>query len=107
MKKTIPLSTFGASLKRKSAGPASPASLPAAQSAAPAISSPRILLVDDDPGVRGSLGDALASEGYIVIPAEDGQQAIECAASTPVDLVLLDLNMPRKNGWDTFERLSA
>jgi DNA-binding response OmpR family regulator len=43
----------------------------------------------------------------VVIPAGDGQQALELAASTPVDLVLLDLNMPVKNGWDTFERLSV
>jgi DNA-binding response OmpR family regulator len=67
----------------------------------------RILLADDDPGVRGSLSDVLVSEGYVVIPANDGQQALELAASTEVDLVLLDLNMPVKNGWDTFERLTA
>ena len=67
----------------------------------------RILLVDDDAGVRGSLSNVLVSEGYVLIPAIDGQQAIELAASMSVDLVLLDLNMPRKNGWDTFERLSA
>jgi DNA-binding response OmpR family regulator len=67
----------------------------------------RILLVDDDAGVRGSLGDVLVSEGYVVIPANDGQQALELASSTAVDLVLLDLNMPRKNGWETFERLSS
>jgi CheY-like chemotaxis protein len=66
----------------------------------------RILLVDDDAGVRGSLSDVLVSEDYVVIPANDGQQAIELAASTPLDLVLLDLNMPRKNGWDTFEELT-
>lgn len=67
----------------------------------------RILLVDDDPGVRGSLGDVLVSEGYAVVPAHDGQQAVELAGSAAIDLVLLDLNMPRKNGWDTFEHLSA
>ena len=67
----------------------------------------RILLVDDDAGVRGSLSDVLVSEGYVVIPANDGQQAIELAASAAIDLVLLDLNMPRKNGWEAFERLSA
>ncbi len=66
-----------------------------------------ILLVDDDAEVRGSLGDVLFEEGYLAIPANDGQQALELIASTSVDLVLLDLNMPRKNGWDTFERLSA
>ncbi len=67
----------------------------------------RILLVDDDAGVRGSLHDVLVEEGYLVIPANDGQQALELIASSSIDLVLLDLNMPRKNGWDTFERLST
>lgn len=67
----------------------------------------RLLLVDDDAGVRGSLHDVLIQEGYQVISAEDGQRALELIASSPIDLVLLDLNMPRKNGWDTFERLSA
>jgi DNA-binding response OmpR family regulator len=67
----------------------------------------RILLVDDDATVRGSLQVVLVEEGYEVIPANDGQQALELIVSSSVDLVLLDLNMPRKNGWDTFERLSA
>ena len=67
----------------------------------------RILLVDDDPTVRDSLNDVLVSEGYVVIPAENGQQALELADRLPVDLALLDLNMPVKNGWDTFERLTA
>ncbi len=67
----------------------------------------RILLVDDDPGVRASLSGVLVSEGYAVIPAEDGQRAIDLAQSADVDLVLLDLNMPLKNGWDTFEQLTA
>lgn len=77
----------------------------------PSADSPRlgkcVLLVDDDPTVRDSLNDVLVSEGYLVIPAENGQQALELAASSSVDLVLLDLNMPVKNGWDTFERLTA
>jgi DNA-binding response OmpR family regulator len=67
----------------------------------------RILLVDDDASVCGSLQEVLVGEGFGVIPASDGQQALEIIAGTSVDLVLLDLNMPRKNGWDTFERLSA
>jgi DNA-binding response OmpR family regulator len=67
----------------------------------------RILLVDDDPTVRDSLNDVLVSEGYFVIPAENGQVALDLAARSSVDLVLLDLNMPVKNGWDTFERLTA
>jgi len=67
----------------------------------------RILLVDDDPTVRDSLNDVLLAEGYLIIPAQDGQQALDLANKSPVDLVLLDLNMPVKNGWDTFERLTA
>ena len=67
----------------------------------------RILLADDDPGVRDSLVAALQSEGYLVLPARDGQEALNLVASTRVDLVLLDLNMPVKNGWDTFEQLTA
>jgi DNA-binding response OmpR family regulator len=67
----------------------------------------RILLVDDDPTVRDSLSDVLLAEGYAVIPAENGQQALDLANQSAVDLVLLDLNMPVKNGWDTFERLTA
>src|SRR6266496_2292086 len=64
----------------------------------------RILLVDDDPTVRDSLNAVLQSEGYWVIPAENGQQALDLANKSSVDLVLLDLNMPVKNGWDTFEQ---
>jgi CheY-like chemotaxis protein len=67
----------------------------------------RILLVDDDPTVRDSLSNVLVSEGYSVIQAENGQQALDLANQLPVDLVLLDLNMPVKNGWDTFDRLTA
>lgn len=67
----------------------------------------RILLIDDDPGVRGSLKDMLVGEGYFVIPAENGQQALDLAGRLPFDLVLLDLNMPVMNGWDTFGQLTA
>lgn len=67
----------------------------------------RILLVDDDTTVRDSLNDVLLAEGYCsVIPAENGQQALDFANELPVDLMLLDLNMPVKNGWDTFEQFT-
>ena len=66
----------------------------------------RVLLADDDPAVRESLSVLLTDEGYSVLPAEDGGQALELVAHNPVDLVILDLNMPIKNGWDTFERLT-
>lgn len=67
----------------------------------------RILLVDDDPAVRDSIAAVLASEGYEVIAAENGLQALDLVDRESVNLVLLDLNMPGKNGWDTFERLTS
>jgi DNA-binding response OmpR family regulator len=74
---------------------------------APAANAKRILLADDDPGVRESLAAVLRSEGYLVLPARDGQETLRLASANKIDLVLLDLNMPVKNGWDTFERLTA
>jgi len=67
----------------------------------------RILVVDDDPQIRESLGKVLRAEGYEVVLAADGQQGIENFNAERIDLLLLDLNMPVKNGWDTFERLTS
>ena len=66
----------------------------------------RVLLADDDPAVRAALTQVLEEDGYLVFPAVNGLETLLIIRSTPIDLVLLDLNMPEKNGWDTFERLS-
>ena len=95
-------------VRRNRPGQLAPLRKPAAQPSPGSFrSGKRILLVDDDPTVRDSLSNVLVAEGYFVIPAENGQQALDLANQSPVDLVLLDLNMPVKNGWDTFERLTA
>jgi len=67
----------------------------------------RILVVDDDPQIRESLRKVLRAEGYEVVLAADGQQGIEKFNAEQIDLLLLDLNMPVKSGWDTFERLTS
>ena len=67
----------------------------------------RILVVDDDASVREMLKRILAGEGYLVWAAADGMTALEISAATKLDLVLLDLNLPGKNGWDIFERLTT
>jgi len=66
-----------------------------------------ILVVDDDPAVREMIGRVLVEEGYHVLTASSGVEAIAVADAHPLDLVLLDLNMPGKGGWDTFERISS
>jgi CheY-like chemotaxis protein len=73
----------------------------------PALACKSILLVDDDTIVRDCLKEVLLSEGYQIIQAKDGQQALDLLRNSAVDLVLLDLNMPVKNGWDTFEQLTT
>jgi DNA-binding response OmpR family regulator len=67
----------------------------------------KILLVDDDPGIRVMLSRVLNDAGYAVECASDGNEALKRAKDGDVDLVLLDLNMPGKDGWDTFEQLTS
>ncbi len=64
-----------------------------------------ILLVDESV-TRHTLTRLLASEGYHVLSAANGAEALEIAAQTDFDLVLLDLNMQGLDGWNTFEQLA-
>lgn len=64
-----------------------------------------VLIVDDDSLVRGSLAAVLESEGYVVDEASDGREAVARAVARAPDLVLLDLNMPRWDGWTAFSQL--
>jgi two-component system, OmpR family, alkaline phosphatase synthesis response regulator PhoP len=61
---------------------------------------PRLLLVDDEPGLRLTLTDRLASEGYRVETATDGEEGLTRATSGAHDLIVLDLMMPRLSGLD-------
>ncbi len=65
----------------------------------------RILVVDDEASIREALSKVLRAEGYEVALAETGAEAIERYSGEPIDLVLLDLNLPVKNGWETLEWL--
>jgi len=67
----------------------------------------KILLVDDDPGVRRMLVRVLEEEGYLLVPAGTGREALQRLAARDIDLVLLDLNLPLENGWETFQRLNT
>jgi len=66
-----------------------------------------LLLVDDDLSVLEMVGRVLAGEGYRVLCAATGPEALHIAEENPIDAVLLDLNMPGQSGWDTFEQLTA
>ncbi len=67
--------------------------------------SKRILIVDDEPRYLRLLEANLKTEGYGVVTASDGLQAIEVFSSQPVDLVLLDVMMPRLDGFGACQRI--
>jgi DNA-binding response OmpR family regulator len=59
-----------------------------------------ILLVEDEEGLRMTLGDRLRSEGYQVDCAGDGETGFRKAMSLPFDLMVLDIVLPRRSGLD-------
>ena len=60
----------------------------------------RILLIEDEPGLVLTLTDRLTSEGYRVDAAPDGDAGLARATQDPFDLILLDVMLPGKNGFD-------
>jgi DNA-binding response OmpR family regulator len=67
--------------------------------------SKRILIVDDEPRYLRLLEANLKTEGYSVVTASDGLQAIEVFSAQPVDLVLMDVMMPRLDGFGACQRI--
>jgi len=65
----------------------------------------RILVVDDDPEIVLMLSTRLGKRGYQVSTAEDGNKAIELAKRERPDVVLLDVMMPGKSGWEVARAL--
>ncbi|RAY14953.1 DNA-binding response regulator [Actinomadura craniellae] len=74
---------------------------------APGPAPPRILVVDDEPAVRNTLAGGLEYEGYQVVTAADGRQALAALAREAPDLVLLDVMMPGMDGLTACRRLRA
>jgi two-component system response regulator AtoC len=58
----------------------------------------RVLVVDDEPGLRQSLGLLLTDAGYTVIAEQDGRRGLERAVAEPFDLILCDVRMPEMDG---------
>ncbi len=66
-----------------------------------------ILVVDDEKNIRVGLGKSLELDGYNVILAPDGKEAIEKVETSDVDLIIADLKMPRLSGEELLKRMTA
>jgi len=64
-----------------------------------------ILVCDDDAGIRTVVAEHLTRQGYTVVEASSGEQALILAAEHQVEAILLDLYMPGLSGWETLQRL--
>jgi len=66
-----------------------------------------VLIADDDSDIRESLADVLHRMGYEVATVSDGKEALEFLADTTPCLLLLDLMMPRVDGWQVTAKMHA
>jgi signal transduction histidine kinase/DNA-binding response OmpR family regulator len=78
---------------------------PSAALAPPIRGGASILICDDDAGIRTVLSEHLHRQGYTVIEAASGEQALQLAAERQVEAILLDLYMPGLSGWETLQHL--
>jgi two-component system, OmpR family, KDP operon response regulator KdpE len=67
----------------------------------------KILIVDDDPMLSELIGYNLEQEGYTIVRAEDGDDGLRQFQTEQPDLVILDVTMPKRNGWEVCERIRA
>ena len=67
----------------------------------------KILVADDEPNIVISLEYLMQREGYTVLVARDGQEALDSIARDRPDLVLLDVMMPRKSGFEVCQEVRA
>ena len=67
----------------------------------------KILIIDDEAGIRNSLASFLKLEEYAVDTAENGKEALEKIRANRYGIVLLDINMPGMSGIDTLQAIKA
>jgi len=72
-----------------------------------AMSKLKILIADDEEEVLDIMAKKIVSQGYTVVKAKDGEEAWEKIQSTVPDMVLLDLNMPKLNGFEVLKALRS
>ncbi|MDH3318053.1 MAG: response regulator [Gammaproteobacteria bacterium] len=69
--------------------------------------SKNILIVDDEPNIVLSLEFLMEKQGFAVRSAYDGERALQLISECPPDLILLDINMPKVNGYEVCSAIRA
>ena len=77
------------------------------ETVAPSGQAARVLIIEDEPGVREVLAEMLRDAGYIVSVSANGAQGLACCETEPIDVVLTDISMPGLSGWDVASRLQS
>lgn len=67
----------------------------------------RVLLADDDPGLLRLISTTLGTQDFELLHATDGEQALQIAREHHPELVLLDVNMPKLNGFEVCRQLKT
>lgn len=67
----------------------------------------RVLVVDDEDSITLSLRHLMKREGYEVAVARDGEEALACVAEVVPDLILLDIMIPKRDGYDVCQTIRA
>jgi DNA-binding response OmpR family regulator len=69
------------------------------------MTAPRVLVIDDDADIRGLVAELLGRAGFSVEQAADGRSGLRALHKAHPDLVVLDVQMPELDGWETLERI--
>lgn len=64
-----------------------------------------ILIIEDESALQKTLGDVLGQEGFVILPALDGESGLRFAKEKLPDVILLDLILPKANGFDVLKSL--
>jgi len=65
----------------------------------------KILFVEDEPNLQKAIGEVLKQEGFEILAALDGEQGLNLAKKEKPDLILLDLILPKKDGFEVLKEL--
>lgn len=67
----------------------------------------KILFIEDEPALQRAIGKILADGGYVTLPALDGETGVQLAMKEIPDLILLDLILPKKDGFEVIKELKS